>query len=61
MNNFVFRQGSEAVHFYIVYSGEFEVLRHRSQKPKLMDPVNTARFSSAKQMDTEQIKKYLGP
>lgn len=58
INNFVFKQDTSATHFYVVYSGEFEVLRQQSQKSKLMDPV-PARFSGVKDMKTEQIKKYL--
>lgn len=36
---------------YIVYSGEFEVLRYASKKPKLLDPVNTDKFSKSYKFD----------
>ena len=44
-----------------MHTGEFEVLRYTSKKPKLIDPVNTDKFRTAYKMESEQIKKYLGP
>ena len=61
MKNFVYLQGAEAKHLYIVYSGEFEILRNQKKKQKRFDPVHNDRFKQAEAMEPSEIKQYLGP
>ena len=61
INNFVFKQGTEANYLYIVHSGEFEVMRYSNKGQRLMNPTDEDKSRKALKMDSNEIKKYLKP
>lgn len=41
---FVFRQGAEPTHLYVVVEGDFELIRRRTGPPTLMDPTKVNKY-----------------
>ena len=46
---------------YVVFEGEFEILRNQKVKYTLMDPVNADRLKDAKNLNRDEIGQFIGP